>query len=507
VSTTAPGTEHGGNPDHCADSSIGETAPVPQPSVAQSRKRWLAAAGMLGGGQIVVLAVGGVANIVLARTLGPAGFGTYSVLGLLVSLLALVAIFGLDTHLITELQPQDADVRQYGTGFRLSLEITIALCIPATVLAVATTHGSVRVASLVAVGELALTPFLLGRSVLLAHMRQGRVAAVGVANRLVLLAGVVFIAVIHASPELVWMMVVSGLAVAVEAILLGVLIGPPVGWLHRLGYRRKQLLTASWPLAAAAAAGVAYNRLDQLLLAAFRGGAEVGVYAVAVNLATTLSLISAVVYATTLPGVIEVCREGERSSSRRVVEDMALLMFIPGGLGIAVLAGAGNAISKLLFGNAYRGDHGLVAVLAFAELAVFAGTAVAAVLIAVNRRRALLVGTTVALAIDVVLCLLFLNSFGAMAAAWASLVSYGAAAIVAVWLAPDARSIATPLVRVTIKVALAAAIAAAVTAILPAVPGVAAGSLVYIAAAALLFQRDLSRAHQSILQRRASPKS
>jgi O-antigen/teichoic acid export membrane protein len=226
-----------------------------------------------------------------------------------------------------------------------------------------------------------------------------------------------------------------------------------------------------------------------------------------VNLATTLSLISAVVYATTLPGVIEVCREGERSSSRRVVEDMALLMFIPGGLGIAVLAGAGSAISKLLFGNAYRGDHGLVAVLAFAELGVFAGTAVAAVLIAVNRRRALLVGTTVALAIDVVLCLLFLNSFGAMAAAWASLVSYGAAAIVAVWLAPDARSIATPLVRVTIKVALAAAIGAVVTAILPAVAGVAVGSLVYIASAALLFHRDLNRARQSFLQRRARPKS
>jgi O-antigen/teichoic acid export membrane protein len=182
-------------------------------------------------------------------------------------------------------------------------------------------------------------------------------------------------------------------------------------------------------------------------------------------------------------------------------------MFIPGGLGVAVLAGAGGAISKLLFGHAYSGDHGLVAVLAFAELAVFAGTAVAAVLIAVNRRRALLVGTTVALAIDVILCLLLLNSFGAMAAAWASLVSYGAAAVVSVWLAPDARSIAAPLVGVTVKVALAAGIAAAVTAMLPAVPGVAAGSLVYVATAALLFHRDLSRARQSFLHRGARSKS
>jgi O-antigen/teichoic acid export membrane protein len=250
-------------------------------------------------------------------------------------------------------------------------------------------------------------------------------------------------------------------------------------------------------------AGVAYNRLDQLLLAAFRGRTEVGIYAVAVNLATMLGVISSIVYATTLPGVIEVCRSGQELPSRRVVEDMALLMFLPGGLGVAVLAGAGGAISQLLFGDAYRGDHGLVAVLAFSELCVFVGTAVAAVLIAVDRRRALLAGTVAALVIDVVLCLVFLEAFGAMAAAWASLVSYAAAALVAVWLAPEARRLARPLVNVTIKVALAASLGAVVAALLPAVPGVAAGSLVYIVAAAVLFRHDLIRVRQSLRTGRA----
>jgi O-antigen/teichoic acid export membrane protein len=186
-----------------------------------------------------------------------------------------------------------------------------------------------------------------------------------------------------------------------------------------------------------------------------------------------------------------------------VVEDMALFMFLPGGLGIAVLAGAGGAISQLLFGNAYRGDHGLVAVLAFAELWVFAGTAIAAVLIAVDRRRALLAATTVALVIDILLCLLLLEAFGAIAAAWASFISYAAAALVAAWVAPEARRIARPLVRVTIKAALAASLGALVAVTLPAAPAIVAASLAYVVAAAFLFRRDLIRVRQSLVQGRA----
>jgi polysaccharide transporter, PST family len=463
---------------------------------------------MLGGGQVIAVAVGGVASILLARTLTPSGFGTYSVLSVSVSLASLVATFGLDTHLITELRPGEVDRRSYGTVFRLCLEITLVLCIPATALVVAMTHGVIRAASLLAIGELILTPFLLGRSVLVARMQQGRVAAVGVANRLVLLGGVVLIALTHASPPLVWMMVVSALAVAVEAILLGAVTGPPVGSLHRLGLRRRRLLAACWPLAAAGVAGVAYNRVDQLLLAAFRGPTEVGKYAVAVNLASLLGVISSVVYATTLPGVIEVCRARHVGPAQRVVKDMALLMFLPGGLGIAVLAGAGGTIAQLLFGSAYRNEHALIAVLAFAELWVFVGTTVSAVLVAVDRRRALFAGVAAAVGVNIVLNLMLLPKYGAIAAAWASLASYAVAAIVAVLIVSEARRIARPLVGVTIKVGGAASVGAVAGTAMPAlVPALVASSLAYIATSALLFSRELISLRHRLVQGRARTSS
>jgi O-antigen/teichoic acid export membrane protein len=474
----------------------------------QSRKRWLTGIGLLGGGQVVALAVGAVASVVLARTLGPAGFGTFSVLSVLVSLGTLVAIFGLDTHLISELSAPEADQRSYGTGFRLSAEITVALCATGTILVLAATHGATRVASLVAILELALTPFLLGRSVLLARMRQGGAAAVGVANRVALLAGIVVITLLHVSPLLVWVMVVSAVAMAVEVVLLGTLVGAPVGWFHRLGRRRRQLLAACWPLAAAGAAGAAYNRVDQLLLAGFQGRTEVGIYAVAVNLATALSIISAVVYGTTLPGVIEVCRGETVAHARRAVEDMALLMFVPGGLGIAVLAGAGGEIIRLLYGGAYPDEHALVAVLAFAELWVFVGTVLMAVLIAVDRRRVLLVGVVAALGVNVVLDVLLLPRYGAIAAAWASLASYAVAAIVPALLAPEARRFARPLVRVTIKTAVAASVGAAVGATFHAlVPAIGTASVTYLAATALLFNRDVRRVQHRLVQWRALHRS
>jgi O-antigen/teichoic acid export membrane protein len=477
---------------------------VPAPSVAQSRKRWLAGVGMLAGGQVIALAVGGVASIVLARTLKPAGFGTYSILSVAVSLASLVAIFGMDTHLISEMQKKEQDRQPYGIGFRFSLEITIALCIPATVLVLTGTSGATRAASLLAVVELALTPFLLGRSVLMARMQQGREAGVGVANRLTLLIGVVLIAALRVSPPLVWMMAVSATAVGVEVLLLRALIGPPAGWRARLGSRHRQLLAACWPLAAAGLAGVAYNRIDQLLLAAFRGRTEVGTYAVAVNLASLLNVVSAIVYSTTLPGVIEVCRARQEAPARRVVEDMALLMFLPGGLGIAVLAGAGGSITRLLFGNTFGHDHALVAVLAFSELWVFVGTALAAVLIAVDRRRALLVGTAAGLVIDVVLCLTLLQAYGAIAAAWASFASYAVAALVAPFLVPEVRRLARPLVKVTIKVAVAASVGAlAGAAFHGLLPAIVAGTVAYLAVTAVLFNRELIRAMRRLYEGRA----
>jgi PST family polysaccharide transporter len=479
-------------------------APVPEPSLAQSRTRWLTGAGLLAGGQVVVLFVGAVATILLARTLRPAGFGTYSVLSVCVSLATLVAVFGLDTHLITQLSGRTDDRRPYGWDFRLCAEITTALCIPAVVLVLATTHGVVRVASLVAVVELCLTPFLLGRSVLLAQMRQGGVAGANIANRLALLAGVLIVMLLHVSPPLVWMMVISGLAVAVEVVVLGALAGTPMGWMHRLQHRRRQLLAASWPLAAASIAGALYVRLDQLLLAAFRGQREVGIYAVAVNLATALGIVSSVVYAATLPGVIEACNEGQEGSARRVVEDMALLMFVPGGLGIAVLAGAGGKIIPLLFGRAYPNAHALVAVLAFAELWVFAGTVLMAVLIGVDRRRVLFTGVVAALGVMVILDLLLLQRYGAIAAAWASLVSYAIAVIVPAFLAPEAFSIARPAVKALVKVAVAAALGAAAAFAFHSLPlAFVIAVATYLAATATLFSSELRRVQRYLAQRRA----
>jgi PST family polysaccharide transporter len=474
--------------------AMAESVDPPAPSLAQSRRRWLTGAGMLAGGQVIALAVGGIASIVLARTLKPAGFGTYSVLSVVVSLAALIAAFGLDIHLMTELRAQDSDLHPYGSAFRLSFEVTEGLCLAGLVLVIALTRGVTQAAALFAIAELVLTPFLLARSVLLVRMQQGRVAALGVANRLVLLVGVLLIAALRPPPVLVWMMAVSAAAVGAEAVLLFVLVGPPVGWRHRLRSRRRQLLVACWPLVASGIAVAAYGRIDQLLVAAFNGRSEVGKYAVAVSLATLLNLVSAVVYTTTLPGLVEVCATGDEHSARQAVKDMGLLMFLPGGLGVAVIAGAGVWIIQLLFGSLYAHDASLVAILAFAEVWVFVGTAITAILIAVDRRRALLGGTVCGVVVDVTLCLLFLPRYGIIAAAWASLVSYAVAALVAVMVVPAARRLARPLIAVTIEVTIAAAvggIAGMATSHL--VPAILASSLAYAAISAVLFRGEVIR--------------
>jgi hypothetical protein len=70
--------------------------------------------------------------------------------------------------------------------------------------------------------------------------------------------------------------------------------------------------------------------------------------------------------------------------------------------------------------------------------------------------------------------------------------------------APNARRIARPLVKVMIKVAFAASLGALAAATLQGVaPAVAAGSLVYVVTAALLFGRKLLHLRDRIVQRGA----
>src|SRR5262249_25009756 len=157
-------------------------------------------------------------------------------------LATLAATFGLDTHLISELGDHAANRRAYGAAFHLCAELSLVLCAIGIVLVLALAHGETRTAGVVAIVELVLTPFLLARAVLVVRMQQGRVAAAGVVNRLVLLAGVGLIAALHVSSALVWIMIVSATAVATEAFFLGMLAGTPTGATRRLRAQRRQLL-------------------------------------------------------------------------------------------------------------------------------------------------------------------------------------------------------------------------------------------------------------------------
>ncbi len=107
------------------------------------------------------------------------------------------------------------------------------------------------------------------------------------------------------------------LSTVVEALLVARSAKAPVFSWIRTGtsfgeYRR--MLRLSAPLAGAGIAGEAYGRLDQPLLAAFRGQREVGLYSAAARVADVIGLLSPVVQSVIAPGLMDLHRKRESAA-------------------------------------------------------------------------------------------------------------------------------------------------------------------------------------------------
>lgn len=411
-----------------------DRAGAEDPDLVIDRARWLRGASWLTGGNAACMMLSAASGILVARFLGPAQFGVYAVLTVVVGLAATVATFRLDIHLVTRVRGAALDVPLVQEVVRASWLVVLVVVSTGAGLALVFRPAAQLVVVMAAV-EVLLSPLMLGRAVLQVQSRQRALIGAALVGRVAWVAMVIAVVAVGRGDPLVLILAARALSLGAEMAVVwhqaGVPLLPTLS--PRLLHPQRHLATLheATPLIVSGLAGTVYNRADQLILSAVRGPLETGLYAAGVRVAELLGAVAPIVDNVTLPGLVELNRRGDEAGFARAVRDATLLMTVPAGVFVALLAGGGAELTILLLGSDYRAVGSLVGLLAIAEWVTLLGSVSISTALARERRGVLVRATVAGLVVNVLVNIAFIPRFGAIAAAWACIAGYGVASLYA----------------------------------------------------------------------------
>lgn len=208
-------------------------------------------------------------------------------------------------------------------------------------------------------------------------------------------------------------------AYLVSALLGSLLLLRTVRGIRRLSLSLRRSVSAarfgaqSW---LSQVAGTTNNRLDQVLMAGLVPSGELGLYAVAVTVASvSLGLVQSV-SVVLFPRVAE----GDPNITARACRVTALIVTVAGA-GLAAIA---PAAIPFVFGREFGAAVPMVLILLVASIPLAVATVLSAALVAVNEPGATMRAEIVALVVTVPALIILLPGFGGRAAAVVSAVAY-----------------------------------------------------------------------------------
>jgi len=339
----------------------------------------IGSAGIQATNRVLALALG----IVLARTLGPDGYGVYAYAFAVMSLLMVAAEAGVPTLLMREVA---ASLGREEWGLMRGTLRRAGQFVALAAIAVALTGLAV----LWAVGDrlspemfytmalmLLVLPFAAGTKTV-AHALMGL-------HRVVLGQGVNMLLQPALVVTFVWVAfllwpalrqphyaMAAQLLAAAIVLVVGLLIlrrltpqevrtAPPV-------YRSREWLRSALPFMLIGGAGIINNQTDIIMLGWFTGPEEVGIYRVAVQGAALVAFSLQVVNAVVAPQFSRLYAQGDMARLQRLVTQSArlvLLAALPVALAFIL---AGGVLVSWVFGAAFAAAHAPLAILAVGQL-------------------------------------------------------------------------------------------------------------------------------------------
>jgi O-antigen/teichoic acid export membrane protein len=381
-------------------------------------------------GQAIVVGGSLVANLLAARTMGPSGRGELAVFLQLAYLLAAIGMVGTDrAYLVARDRPPtmgEAISDVYGL-VKPSVAVTALSCllvgaVMTPSLRTAWTHG------------VALTVLVLGSS-LVAGTRAVTVASgsahlywrTTIAMQALLLALISCFTVAGATSPTVWLLG-YGVALCLPPLLGIVRLRKDLGRSPTRLFAPEPTRRLGRRMLAATLATMVTLRSDRFLIPWLASYHQLGIYVVA----ATFTELMVLPVQSLVDAHVARWRAAARAGSLRAGK-ILFLATAYATAAILVLASLGDLI-VVAFGRAYEPSVSLILPLAVASGLWCVSRVAVGLLMAMDRPRAILFSDVPAMVLTVGGCLILVPGTGAIGAALASIVGYGAAAAVAMAL-------------------------------------------------------------------------
>jgi O-antigen/teichoic acid export membrane protein len=365
---------------------------------------------------IVALMAVGILRIT-THQLGPSDYGLFALVVTYVSLVSLIADLGITAMTTRELSRAGADRSTlFGTAFSSRVALSV-LAIPVIIGSAAFLypdkgsqfHAAIEVMSL----DVLFTTVQVTAGTAFSAMVRGHVLAiVTVANRVLYLVGVVFVAVAHGS-YLGYICAYVGADFLIAVLLFTMArIEMPFRWSFDVRAWCRTLWTAL-PLGSIQLIGNVYGWIDSILLSLLRSSAELGFYSVAFNVINVLGAVPSFLMQALIPSLVN-------ASSREVHRLVNRAVYVLVCVGAPLAAGGivlRNDIVLVLAGDRFLPAATPLAILSATLPVTFVQTAIGFTSVAIDRYRPLLIVGAGTLLFNVAINLILIPIYGPIGAA------------------------------------------------------------------------------------------
>ncbi len=383
--------------------------------------------GWLFGDKVLRMGIGLLVGVWIARYLGPEQFGLLNYAVAVVALFGAVASVGLNGIVVRDLlnQPEAAN-NTLGSSFVLQI-LGGFVAFGLSVIAIYFLRPDDSLARLI----VALLGFALvfKASDVVRYWFESQVQSryvVWVENGVFLVLVAFKIAlVLSAAPLMafVWVTFAETLLVAVGLLVIySRRSGRLAAWCTSAS-RIKRLLADSWPLILSGLAVMIYMRIDQIMLGQMLGDQAVGVYSAAVRISEVWYFVPTAIISSVLPAIIAARKvdPGIYLARLQKLYDILFLVAISVAVPMSFLSGPAVA---LLFGDAFAGAGSILSIHIWSGVFVFLGMASSQWLILEGHQKAILQRTLLGAVVNIFANLIFIPSYGADGAAYATVLSY-----------------------------------------------------------------------------------
>lgn len=362
----------------------------------------------------------------VTRYLGPEQFGLFSYAQSFVTLFAVIATLGLDGVVVRELVKDDSRIETLiGTSFFLKLIGAVVVFIILIFAINLTSNDALTntlifiIASAMIFQSLNVIDFYFQSEVLSRYTVYANTIALFLGSCLKIML------IVYQAP-----LVAFAWAVLFDSAVLA--LGLVYFFLHckqrmmswifdkRIA---KQLLKDSSPLMVAGVINSIYMKIDQVMIKELLDAVQVGFYAAAVKLSEAWFAIGVVICKSLFPAIIRAKEVSVAFYHQRLQRLFSFLVILAYGLS-AIVFFFSDKIVSVLYGEAFAASASVLTVHIFSAIFVYLGVASGRWLINENKTQLSLYRNSLGVVLNIILNYFWIQQYGILGAAYASLLTY-----------------------------------------------------------------------------------